>query len=709
MGSGSRSGLMYGIGAVLCVAVAVVVVVRLVPQAGVGAVDPASAGLALVSLAAALVSARQSVRALRSTPPVADEVAARLAIEVMRREGRARTQLLGGHSRTIDVAFDFSSASAHNTQHAQPMGRLSDIVAYYQALHPQRLVITGAPGAGKTVLALELALGLLAAREPGDAVPVRVSAAAWDAERPLRGWLVEHLVEAYVLPQPSAEVLVDAGLILPVIDGLDEMDADETPGYGSRAARAVRALNVYQHGREVAPLVLTCRSGQYQALEDVQVWTHDAARVEIRPVDSTKAEQFIRARVDDVTRWQPVLNTIANHPGATLAVGLSTPWRLTLATTVYEQRNSKTGTYLREPVALTKLGATSPMAVRDHLLEHFIPAAIAAHMAAAEHSEQHYSEQRVHQWLGVLASYLDHNAKTGRILGGVPLSGTDLILHQLWPLAGVNRVRITVLAAVALISLIATSILLAQFGIGFSGLQMFGACLAAIAIVHPAYMSWSELWPSPTYFTTHKLHTRRGRRQLARAIGFGLVIGLVIGLVMGLVRGLVFGLVLGLAVVFVGVLVGALVSGLVAGLVAGLVHGLVGDGATPMDPRDIVKRDLAFGLGLGLVLALVLGLVFALAGGLVVGSGFMVALVLVVGLMASIWFGLAGIRYVAFLLCTRRYFTTDPLPWRLGQFLNWCYQAGLIRQAGISYQFRHRELQQYLARSQQLPAPPIAH
>jgi hypothetical protein len=42
------------------------------------------------------------------------------------------------------------------------------------------------------------------------------------------------------------------------------------------------------------------------------------------------------------------------------------------------------------------------------------------------------------------------------------------------------------------------------------------------------------------------------------------------------------------------------------------------------------------------------------------------------------------------------------LPWRLGRFLHWCYtDAGLVRTAGIAYQFRHRELQDYLARHPQ--------
>jgi hypothetical protein len=36
------------------------------------------------------------------------------------------------------------------------------------------LVITGAPGAGKTVLEIELTLRLIEVREPDDAVPVRV-------------------------------------------------------------------------------------------------------------------------------------------------------------------------------------------------------------------------------------------------------------------------------------------------------------------------------------------------------------------------------------------------------------------------------------------------------------------------------------------------------------------------------------------------------
>ncbi|MEU4526380.1 hypothetical protein AB0F52_47615 [Amycolatopsis sp. NPDC024027] len=235
---------------------------------------------------------------------------------------------------------------------------------------------------------------------------------------------------------------------------------------------------------------------------------------------------------------------------------------------------------------MTKLGATGPEAVRDHLLEHFVPAAIAAHMAAAEHPEQRYSKQQVHQRLRVLARYLDHNAKTGRTLGGVPLSGTDLVLHQLWPLAGVNRVRITVLAALALIWLIAAPVLLAHFGIGFSGRQLFGASGPALAVALVAYLSWSDLWPSPTHFTANMLRTRRGRRQLARPLGLGLVLGPGLGVAVGLVNEREIGL--------------ALANGLMAGIAAAIAVGArENDAATPMDPREIVSSISRGGSGSG--------------------------------------------------------------------------------------------------------------
>ncbi len=85
----------------------------------------------------------------------------------------------------------------------------------------------------------------------------------------------------------------------------------------------------------------------------------------------------------------------------------------------------------------------------------------------------------------------------------------------------------------------------------------------------------------------------------------------------------------------------------------------------------------------GLLGGLVAGLVFGLAAGL--GSALA---------LASTTFHLAvGLR-----AAQRR------LPWRIMGFLDDAYRLGLLRVVGPVYQFRHAELQDYLAPPRQSPA-----
>jgi hypothetical protein len=74
-----------------------------------------------------------------------------------------------------------------------------------------------------------------------------------------------------------------------------------------------------------------------------------------------------------------------------------------------------------------------------------------------------------------------------------------------------------------------------------------------------------------------------------------------------------------------------------------------------------------------------------------VGLGFTLAYGLGAGGLLS---GGAVRRYLVF-VCLARY--DKLLPLRLGVFLDWALEAGLLRLSGPAYQFRHRELQQWLA------------
>lgn len=199
-----RPAWVYRAACACLLIVAALLVARTWREWRIGQVDPVSAGIALVGLVSALWAGRQAVIAQRNTESDAGAWAERLAGLVESAESVQRTQLLAGRSQTIDVDFMLKPAPGHNARGAVAESSLGEVVGYYQRLRPQRLVITGVAGAGKTVLAVELILGLLAVREPGDPVPVRVSAAGWDPDIRVQDWLANDLVQTFRFPPAAA-------------------------------------------------------------------------------------------------------------------------------------------------------------------------------------------------------------------------------------------------------------------------------------------------------------------------------------------------------------------------------------------------------------------------------------------------------------------------------------------------------------------------
>ena len=142
-------------------------------------------------------------------------------------------------------------------------GQLAEVLA---RVPTGRLVVLGEPGAGKTMLMVRLVLDLLARRSGGGPVPVLASIASWNpAGQGLHGWLAPSS-SSTILPwrprrqrtrtEPTqAEALLAAGLILPVLDGLDEIPEQVRGPAISRINDALRL------GEQV---VVTCRTRQYR-------------------------------------------------------------------------------------------------------------------------------------------------------------------------------------------------------------------------------------------------------------------------------------------------------------------------------------------------------------------------------------------------------------------------------------------------------------
>ena len=667
-----RRGGLYATG-VAGLLIAGVLAWRTWPHTSSGSFDPVSAVIGVASLVVGIVSLVLAVRAQRQANTDVAAIAARLAIAVEQEETAARQQLLGGDDRTINVRFAFQPAPSHDAAGAGRTGTLEQIVDYYRRLRPQRMVISGAAGSGKTVLAIELMLGLLKDRPADVPVPVRMSAASLDTSRPARSavmeWITEHLTQAYKLPEAAARELVAARMVLPVLDGLDEMDSAEAPAYASRAGQAIRACNAYLDGQQKAAMVLTCRISQYQALEQAHEWVRDAARIQVLPVGVPAARRFLAARATDERRWQPILDRM-QESGNLLAQAMSTPWRLTVAAAVYDQRDPATGKYLQDTADLISPAMDTEEKIRDHLLGLYILAAIAVH-------DSPYPADHVQHWLAVLARYLHANTasatRAAAVIAERPLSGTDLVLHELWPLAGHRLPRVITAGVMALIGLSTTALLLIPLTLnGFQLREIIFPVLTFIGTTGLTLVA-GDAWPIPRLISLQQMKTRSGLRNVAIGLATGLVMGLVMGFALGLAVGLALGLAVGLAV---GLMTGSFVNT---------------NKYSIAEPRGIVRRELVGGLEIGLGAAFVIGAVAAVLVGVMLG----VVFGLLAGLELGCMVGILGIRYITLLICSRRW-TAHWLPWRLGKFTNWCYQAGLFRIAGIGYQFRHKELLDYL-------------
>jgi hypothetical protein len=123
-------------------------------------------------------------------------------------------------------------------------------------------------------------------------------------------------------------------------------------------------------------------------------------------------------------------------------------------------------------------------------------------------------------------------------------------------------------------------------------------------------------------------------------------------------------------------------------------------------PQDPLRNELIAWLVYGPVSAVVVTIIYALVTVPVVVPHLSdipqdvlrdrIGFALAVGVTAGAAFGLGSPTPIRYAITSLAGTTAGPHPRRLGRFLDWAYQAGVVRIAGIAYQFRHRELQDRL-------------
>lgn len=671
---------------------------------------------------AVLAFDRRAALRLPPTAAVVREAEESIARFILREEGRERARLMGtDEESTQPINVIYRNMIRYRSAGGRRIGDLDTVVDYYRSLDPGRLVILGEPGAGKTVLALHLLVRVLEERSVGRLgpdgrawpVPVRFSLAAFDPHLTLEQWLVRQLVERFKpLPEAVASQLVEGRRILPVLDGLDEMDLDE--GAPERAAAAIGRINAYLAGSAPSPVVVTCRLHRYEQLIHVNSTPAPATEVTIEPLDAGQIGDYLRMQLrndHDAEAWRSVLMELDGPQAELLARALGSPWRLTLAVTIC--RDGASPRDLLDAAGVGPEAARSAAGSNTDPSDQVLAMLLARFTSAAVrlHPDAHYANAaEVEDWLAALSRHLEWQADQDQ-------SRTDIRIHELWKVTHDSRPRVWHAVLTLTCSLIV------------------GGLVGTITNGAPA--DWGQrvkLWI--TNFRDLSLHNLISGFSVIASIGL-----LVLILISALseprpaeldarvlqdrvAMGRRFRESLPLICAFAGITVlgylamrqvletrPVFLAAYVILIFLFVTGAFVFTNEEPHSGRPI--DALRNSTGAAFVTISIFGFLFAV-GLAVTGQAFadsQTSLITRIGMSTAAGFGgalvaamslMVGgplvVRYAIGVTIARR---RGDLPARPAQFLDWASRAGIMRISGVAYQFRHQQLQAWLLRSEE--------
>jgi len=520
----------------------------------------------------------------------------------------------------------------------------------------------------------------------------------------------------------AAAGLVANRLVLPVLDGLDELPEPRRRSVLRAVDRALLAGD---------SLIATCRTDEFEAALEATGVTVGAAIVEARRVEPGQAIEFLRrpaARGPRAARWQPVFDALLGARARPLSRVLSSPLMVALVRSVYADAESNPGELLDE-----RRFPDQP-SIERHLLDALAPSLLAFNEAgrlpASERRTRAWDPGQAMEWLSYLAAHLRQietrdlawwelrlrPTRTGRfafdLVAGVAWGlATGILFGFLFGLlrqVGVGLWLGVITWPYGTAERVVSGWLLSSPGAGLAFAAAGGACGALVgALLAPVELltTWgvamSPRWlvavPGPlrpripgvrrTRFDWFSSIIREpGRARLGLALPLLAVVAL---LALAALRGFLLDIAFGCALLAVVAL-------------ARPFH--VADGG--MTPASTIRQDLAATgrkLAAWLSWSLVFGLVelFVFHRDLLV-LGFIIGLAGAVGVVLND--GWPCYHLMRAWLAVRR-----RLPWHLMSFLDDMHHLGILRQVGAVYQFRHALLQDRLASSAPGPAGGRTH
>lgn len=613
--------------------------------------------VSLIPLTAPVIAwTRRRTKTEVSPSDQAGKVADTLSRQV-ERQWRDEAKARGLNDPSVPLAVRWHPASSELTDHPESgagvlAGSTADVArlaASFTELTYKRLVILGAPGSGKTTLALLLLLALIKRRSSGDPVPVLLSAASWDpAKDHLNTWIVREIDRIYEPLQHGTSIgktLLNEQKLIPIVDGLDELHASKRPLAISEINRALASES---------SVILTCREEEYDiAVREGDVLT-SAAVIVAQPLRPGEIISYLSLSSSPIriSAWKPVFDRVM-EPKDDLAVFFSTALNVWLARQVYSDHGSS-------PTEMTDSSRFStPRDLQDHLVSSFIKSAYSTEPTQPSEADylavrrRHWSQAKAGVWLGVLATHLERLGTSDlawwRLRDAVPPIGVSIVFGAMGGII---------------------------FGVAGELRDNMGYVFGIMGAIAVGCAVGFRKTPEPRYLDLHGLAYVRSALRLVGRVSAIVISCWIAG---GEIFGIAFGVIGGVAV--------------------GAIQ-LVWISIRPDETKDpaallrlhrkiFFRNLLAGGLGgacVGLLASPLFGRGDRYLSGAITGllGGLMIA-----AAAASPWI---GYRVAHGWLAFQR-----KVPWRLMAFLDDSYKRSVMRQVGAAYQFRHLQLQKRLA------------
>ncbi|WP_086846457.1 NACHT domain-containing protein [Amycolatopsis kentuckyensis] len=592
------------------------------------------------------------------------EIAEQLVVEVRRQENRTLARLLSTDSldsRPADFRISLQGRAAKSKKSATRRVDPSKLADFFLDEAKGRMVLLGGPGSGKTVLAIQLLLQLVSRRTTENvSVPVIFALASWNPTKSdLEEWLTSQLSIRFALEEKVARKLVEHGLIVPILDGLDEMDQQDAAKH--RSTRAVERINDFTASTADCRILVISRSGP-QYYERVARKVRATQTVVIQQLTATQIIDHIRthcAEEHELDAWQCVFEGLRGAGSRTVVSALGTPWRLSAAV-IFHKYGGEPADLL--PTSAEKKGRSDAYLERVHtlLMEYFLESRVRIFQT------KRLRPAKTISWLHLIAKRMSAH-------GG---QSNEIVLHDWWRLLDERKVRVGHLFFTFTVLHLPFAIN-GSFGISTPSGEEHGFLTYIAIMSNYLTIMFISMWRcvrdrEPTRLTFNPF---KDIRILAMSALFTAITGGIIGITYGLAYGPVFGA--------------------LSGLTAAITTVFAVASAQPhpsqaSSPLEMLQNDRRVALLSGFLIGACAGLYYLKLYG--ISIALIYAEMCVLGRFCCS-------AYARYFIATVYGWARYGLPLVLPRFLEWGRQSGVFRTSGAGFQFRHQELQDYLQSS----------